>query len=236
MMLSEQEFEFPKLFPSLLKTLRPLLSISHANKESDFFRDPDANESAGTGKATSNSPCISGSAYNTRGTTTDTSRYRHKSAKPRSQEQGEAARAPESSSSNSTRAGPQCGAGASLEDAALLAQVCRSEDEMDGEQSAEEALLSCNLAACTLPSASCCAPSQRAAPSAEHSSPPALCTADAHWQHAARNTHAGDLGPMDVGIAEGAGTWDVASGMAGLGLGLGIACAAAVCMRLAGRS
>jgi hypothetical protein len=228
MMLSEQEFEFPKLFPSLLKTLRPLLSISHANKESDFFRDPDANESVGPGNAAT---CISGSAYNKRGTTTDTTRYRHKAAKPRSQEEGEAARAPESSPSTSTWAGPEGGAGASLEDAALLAQVCRSEDEMDGEQSAEEALLSCNLA-----SGSCCAPSQRAAPSAEHLSAPAVCAADARWQPAARSTRTGDLGSEDVGVAGEAGTWDVASGMAGFGLGLGIACAAGVCMRLASRS
>jgi hypothetical protein len=222
MMLSEQEFEFPKLFPSLLKTLRPLLSISHANKESDFFRDNDQNDSVAPGKA---STCISGSAYNTRGTTTDTTRYRNKSAKHKSKEAGGGANAGEPQP-HMTLACPEGVTGAWLQDADLLAQVCCAEDEMDGEQLAEEAHLSCNLA-----SGSCCTPLQSAPPSAKYVSAPTFCVADERLEHAAGSAHAGERGCKDVSGTEAAGTWDVASGMAGVGLGLGIACAAVVCMR-----
>ena len=152
MMLSEQEFEFPKLFPSIIKTLRPLLSISHANKESDFFRDNDQHHSVNSvnsvnsvasGKAPT---CISGSAYNTRGTTTDTTRYRHKSAKHKSEEEGGDANSGDPQA-HMTLAGPEAGAGAGQEDVDLLAQAGCAEEEMEAEQLAEEAQLSCNIPA-----------------------------------------------------------------------------------------
>ena len=235
MMLSEQEFEFPKLFPSLLKTLRPLLSISHANKESDFFRDNDQHHSVNSvnsvnsvasGKAPT---CISGSAYNTRGTTTGTTRYRHKSAKHKSEEEGGDANSGDPQA-HMTLACPEAVAGAWQEDVDLLAQVCCAEDEMDAEQLAEEAHLSCNLA-----SGSCCTPLQSAPPSAKYVSAPTFLVADDRLEHAAGSAHAGEWGCKDVSGTEASATWDVASGMAGVGLGLGMACAAAVCMRFMGR-
>jgi hypothetical protein len=228
MMLSEQELEFPKLFPSLLKTVRPLLSISHANKESDFFRENVPHHSVAPGKA---STCISGSAYNTRGTTIDTTRYRHKSAKHKSEEAGGDANAGDPQT-HMTLACTEGVAGAWPQDADLLAQVCRAEDEMDGEQLAEEAHLSCNLSSGSYCTGSYCTPLQRAPLSAKYVSAPTFCVADQRLEHAAGSAHAAERGcKSDVSVAEGAGTWDVASGMAGVGLGLGIACAAAACIR-----
>jgi len=196
MMLSEQELEFPKLFPSLLKTVRPLLSISHANKESDFFRENVPHHSVAPGKA---STCISGSAYNTRGTTIDTTRYRHKSAKHKSEEAGGDANAGD----------PQT----------HMTLACT-----EG--------VACNLSSGSYCTGSYCTPLQRAPLSAKYVSAPTFCVADQRLEHAAGSAHAGERGcKSDVSVAEGAGTWDVASGMAGVGLGLGIACAAAACIR-----
>jgi hypothetical protein len=107
---------------------------------------------------------------------------------------------------------PEGVSGAWLEDADLLAQVCCAEDEMDGEQLAEEAHLSCNLA-----SGSCCTSLQSAPPSAKYVSAPTFCVADERLEHEAGIAQAGERGCKDVSGTEVAGTWDVASGMAGTG-------------------
>lgn len=41
MLLSQQEGEFPQLFPSIMKALQPLLAISSANKQDDWYRKPE---------------------------------------------------------------------------------------------------------------------------------------------------------------------------------------------------
>ena len=153
------QVEFPKLFPSLLKTLRPLLSIAHANKENDFFRDgagtplpPAMPSAAGT--------CISGSAYNARHTTTDNTRYRGKAPKPKS------AAAPSVSAvidlqQQQQHTAVECSAAAAAPAAhhdTLLARVCASDNQLDAEELAEEAFLSCNLAS------GACAPAPRCTP------------------------------------------------------------------------
>jgi len=152
--------EFPKLFPSLLKTLRPLLSIAHANKENDFFRDgagtplpPAMPSAAGT--------CISGSAYNARRTTTDNTRYRGKAPKPKS------AAAPSVSAvidlqKKQQHTAAEYSAAAAAPAAhhdTLLARVCASDNQLDAEELAEEAFLSCNLASGACAPAPLCTPS-----------------------------------------------------------------------------
>ena len=115
MMLSEQELEFPKLFPSLLKTIRPLLAVSHANKEEDVWRGY-ANPPSATPASSTLPPLDS------------------RAGKPLS--------AASSSVARLLKADDEGGGCHALGGGA---------DDVDLEELAEEALLSCNLA-----SASCC--------------------------------------------------------------------------------
>lgn len=227
MMLSEHECEFPKLFASLLKALRPLLSITHANKEKDFFR-LDSEEAGGAGAGVDGHgqegalPCISGSAY------------RSRTVQSAHQPQQAVADNKTNAASGHAAAEPQaCGAAGQGQSGNadetkglrhLLAQVYRPEHEIDGEQAAEEAMLWCNFASGQCSSAvQPCLPGGRA--TGDACGPSGACADKTAGAASLPCQCATPIPQCDAAV-------NVAAGVV---LGIGITATAAVCMRLVGR-
>ena len=236
MMLSEQELEFPKLFSSLLKTLRPLLAISHANKEHDFFR---ANADAGvsTAPGAQGAPqdahpeasvdakplpqagaCISGSAYQGRGRDAQaassaassgaSSSLGHAAAALNVPAEGAKTCAVEHEGVSQLQAsGRSCCASGGGGQAA----GCEADED---EEAFEHSLLACNL------SPASCQPSPH---------PSAACvplrdaTGDMGGAAMGQSGAEGAEGRLLRPRGSGACDWHAGSGLVGLGLGLGIA-------------
>ena len=218
MMLSEQELEFPKLFASLLKTLRPLLSITHANKADDFFRagagatTHGAHDAAGEAAGT----CISGSAYHQ-------SRYRDGNPKGPPGACVSCARLP----------GSQGGLGGHEVGQEACQEAC--------EEAFEETLLACNLAsrAClshVTPGESLvasAAPAPGGAAAGKALAAPAARQPSAEERHAVwRGAEARDAARCG-GLA--APEWHAKSALVGMGLGLATALAFPLALRFARR-